>query len=186
MAHGTAEGNNNVISWTVTKKEKKNPLLGWISRLSTLLVELQLDARLSLAWSHYITYSLQLSSVMACFMWPDSLYTDIAVNTYCQCLNKNFPYHHVYQDKCVARYSLLPELILAEHSKCHLSFLKGLLWSSHLALKTIEHGWMDPDAFPNRSYRNMENSFNLSSIILFQGYSDMEQEIQNTFALNQL
>lgn len=31
---------------------------------------------------------------------------------------------------------------------------------------------MDPDAFSNRSYGNMENSFILSSIRLFQGYSD--------------
>lgn len=45
---------------------------------------------------------------------------------------------------------------------------------------------MDPDAFFNRSYGNMENSFILSSIRLFQGYSDTEQETQNTFALNQL
>lgn len=102
---------------------------------------------------------------MACFMRPDSLYTDVAVNTCCQCLNKNFPYHHVYQDKCVARYILLPELILAEHGKCHLCFLKGFLWSSHLAFKNPEHGWMDPDAFSNRSYGNMENSFILSNII---------------------
>lgn len=32
-----------------------------------------------------------MSSAMACFMRPDSLYTDVVVNTYCQCLNKNFP-----------------------------------------------------------------------------------------------
>lgn len=74
------------------QKEKEiYPWLGWISRLPTLLVELQLDARLWLAWSHYITYSLQLSSVMACFMWPDSPYIDVVVNTCCHCLNKNFP-----------------------------------------------------------------------------------------------
>lgn len=146
-----------------------------------LLVKLQMDARLSLAWSHYITYSLQLSSVRACFMRPDSLYTDVAVNTCCQCLNKNFPYHHVYQDKCVARYILLPELILAEHGKCHLCFLKGLFWSPHLAFKNTEHGWIDPDAFSNRSHGNMENSFILPSIILFQRYSDKEQEIPSIF-----
>ena len=35
---------------------------------------------------------------------------------------------------------------------------------------------MDPDAFSNRSYGNMENSFILSSIRLFQGYFDTEQE----------
>lgn len=80
--------------------------------------------------SHYITYSLQLSSVMVCFMRPDSAYTDIAVNTCRQCLNKNFPYHHVYQDECVSREILLPELILAEQGKCHPSFLKGLFGSS--------------------------------------------------------
>lgn len=114
---------------------------------------------------------------MVCFMRPDSAYTDIAVNTCRQCLNKNFPYHHVYQDECVSREILLPELILAEQGKCHPSFLKGLFGSSHLAFKNIEQGWMDPDAFSNRSYRNMENSFILSSIILFQGDSDTEQEM---------
>lgn len=108
-----------------------------------------------------------------------------SINTCCQRLNKNFPYHHVYQDKCVAGYILLPEMILAEHGKCHLCF-KGLFWSPHLAFENIEHGWMDPDAFSNRSYRNMENSFILSSILLLQPYSDMEQEIQSIFVLNWL
>lgn len=48
-------------------------------------------------------------------------------------LKQKFSYHHVYQDKCVARYILLPELILAELGKCHLSVLKGLFSSPHLA-----------------------------------------------------
>lgn len=93
-------------------------------------------------------------------------------------LKQKFSYHHVYQDKCVARYILLPELILAEPGKCHLFFLKGLFWNSHLAFKNIEHGWMDPDAFSKRSYGNMENSLILSNIILFQGYSDMRKKFK--------
>lgn len=40
-------------------------------------------------------------------------------------LKQNVPYHHAYQDQCIARY-ILTELVSAEHSKCHLSFLKGL------------------------------------------------------------
>ena len=40
-------------------------------------------------------------------------------------LKQIVPYHHVYQDERVARYILL-ELVLAEHSESHLSFLKGL------------------------------------------------------------
>lgn len=45
---------------------------------------------------------------------------------------------------------------------------------------------MDPDAFSNRSYRNMENSFILLNIIIFQHYSDMGQEIRSIFVLNGL
>lgn len=40
-------------------------------------------------------------------------------------LKQTVPYHHVYQDKRMARYVLL-ELVLTEHSESHLSFLKGL------------------------------------------------------------
>lgn len=60
-------------------------------------------------------------------------------------------------------------------------FLKGLFWSPHLAFKNTEHGWINPDAFSNRSHGNMEDSFFLPSIILFQRYSDKEQEIPSIF-----
>lgn len=138
VAHWAAEGDKNVISRTVTKRKKKcrHSWLGWLSRLCALLVQLQLDTRLSFAWSHYITHSLQLSSFIASFRQADSPYTHVAVNTSTQCLSQNCPHHHVYQDQWVARYNL-PGLTLAEHIKCHLCFLKGLFWSSCLDLKTL-------------------------------------------------
>lgn len=139
VAHWAAEGDKNVISRTVTKRKKKcrHSWLGWLSRLCALLVQLQLDTRLSFAWSHYITHSLQLSSFIASFRQADSSYTHVAVNTSTQCLSQNCPHHHVYQDQWVdisrthQMSSLLPQ---------------GALLKLLFGFKNIEHGWMDPDA----------------------------------------
>lgn len=113
-------------------------------------------------------------------MRPDSLYTDVAVNTCCQCLNKNFPYHHVYQDKCVARYILLPELILAEHGKCHLASSRGsseaLIW--HLkTLNMVERIQMHSLKEAMETWRTAS----FYQVLYYFSYSDKEQEIPSIF-----
>lgn len=186
MAHWTAEGDNNVISWTVTKKKKKKSLT-WVDKPTLHTV-----SRIT-AGCQIFTGLISLHNLFPATVFCYGLF-HVTWQPIYRCsskymlplLKQKFSYHHVYQDECAARYILLPELVLAELGKCHLSFLKGLFWSSHLAFKNTEHGWMDPDAFSNRSYGNTENSFIPSRIILFQGYSDMEQEIQSTSVLNQL
>lgn len=159
-----AEEYNNVMSWTMNKKKKS---LTWVNK-QTLHTVSRITAgcqTFSLAWSHYITYSLQMSSVMACFMRPDSLYTDVVVNTYCQCLDKKFSYHHVYQEMCCKIYSFSwvdisgawqMSSLLSQGALC-----EALIWH----LKTLN--MVERIQMHSGSYRNMENSFILSSMYHF-------------------